>query len=210
MWNHYSTVFFHVRKSHLCSEDTQRKCTSSCLSQEDQHSDCRWLPKHKTSSKHFVRHSITLREEVFLLQTWLLRGYLSLLAFGERTVSGKGCIHFCQRNLCLWGICPTSQQIRVCLFMFHAWVLGPICQSWPIGSIRERNCNKATDITRINREVFNWIRQAGLKLTKQVPLWSHVGWTFCQNDFTGKNFTASWKYWKLSWQTQIPKSKKAF
>ena len=39
--HHHSPTFFQVRKSHFRTEETQRKITSLCGSQENQQPDCR-------------------------------------------------------------------------------------------------------------------------------------------------------------------------
>ena len=36
LWNHHNTVFLQVRKSHYCTEETQRKTAFSCGRQEKQ------------------------------------------------------------------------------------------------------------------------------------------------------------------------------
>ena len=79
-----------------------------------------------TNNNHPV--STTLGREVTILQSRLLPG-LSLFAHGGRTVSGNGCIQFGQSKFCLQMTCKRSQQICVCLFKFHARVLGPSCLS---------------------------------------------------------------------------------
>ena len=39
----HSFSLLKIRKSHFCTEEAQRKITSPCGSQENQHPDCRWL-----------------------------------------------------------------------------------------------------------------------------------------------------------------------
>ena len=41
IWNHHSTAFLQVRKSHICTKEAQRKTTSPWGSPENQQSDCR-------------------------------------------------------------------------------------------------------------------------------------------------------------------------
>ena len=43
VWNHHSTAFLQVCKSHICTKEAQRKITSPCVYQENQQSDCGWL-----------------------------------------------------------------------------------------------------------------------------------------------------------------------
>ena len=43
VWNHHSTAFVQAHKSHICTEEAQRKFTCPCGSPENQQSDCGWL-----------------------------------------------------------------------------------------------------------------------------------------------------------------------
>ena len=64
--------------------------------------------------------------------------------------------------------CKRSQQICVCVFKLHAWVLRTSCQSWPMCSICGLHwewSQNAAHLTLNIRAVFKSIRQAGLKQT---------------------------------------------
>ena len=90
-------------------------------------------------------------------------------------------------------------------FKFHAWILGPSRQSWPMCSIRRWhwNCSQqchgpypehsgSLQVHSLNRiEAHIW----------KMSFWSQTSWVPRGNNFTRRNLTANSKNSKLPWKT---------
>ena len=88
--------------------------------------------------------------------------------------------------------CIRSQQIPVCLFKFHAWVVGPSCQSWLICSLRELygNCSPQCYGPYLEHRRSLQVHSPGKAQAdnSEKPIWSQTNWIPWQNHLTKKNF----------------------
>ena len=90
MLNHHGVTFLQIRKPHICTEEDQRKTTSSCGTQEKN----TLFADDFTSNNHLVTtFSDAAQRLAVILQTSLPSG-LSLADCGPM-VSANACIQFC-------------------------------------------------------------------------------------------------------------------